>query len=204
MSWLARLADAFHGSHRAFHGFKCMWFTETPWPPVLFSAVVIVVCAAVWIVRKTFWPLVLAGVFLLVGVIAFVVDSQVVTPREQVELKLNETVAAIENGEFERVLANISPVAVDLREDVERSLQYVKFLGPIRLGEVYTTLAAADSRATTKFRATATAQALRQQGTEYGTTYWDVGWQREAGEWKIISATRLDETGRRLSNAERF
>ena len=73
-----------------------MWFTETPWPPILILSVIGVLLFLGWVSqRKTGY---LAGVALCVALcgFVFVLEQQIVTETERVEQRLLDFTAAFQ------------------------------------------------------------------------------------------------------------
>ena len=180
-----------------------MWFTETPWPPILILCVVGVLLFLGWhSQRKTVF---LAGSALCVALcgIVFVVEELIVTERERVEQRLSDFAAAFQRDSMQPGVPNlllggpepaslsfISKRAEDVRRMAGQALALVDISEDVRISDVRTTMTNNNSRAITQFRATATVSAggfnaIRQP------TRWELTWQLENGDWKVIRATRL-------------
>lgn len=181
-----------------------MWFTETPWPPIIGLLVVGVFLFVGWLSqRKTVF---LAGVALCLALcgVVFVVEQQIITERERVEQTLLDFAAVFQQDSMQQGLVNllipgpqpatlsyISAAADNTRRMAEAALNFVDLPEPVRISDVRTTMSNNDSRAVTQFRASAT---VRMGGYSEGVhqpSRWELTWQREKGEWKIVRATRL-------------
>lgn len=192
-----------------------MWFTETPWPPIIGLCVVGVVLFLGWMSQRK--AMFLAGVVLCLALcgIVFVVEQQIVTEREHVEQTLLDFAAAFQQDSMRQGLVNmvvpgpkpaslsfISASAEMTRRMAETALNFVDLPEPVRISDVRTTMSNNDSRAVTQFRASATVRA--GGSAELGVhqpTRWELTWQREKGDWKILRATRLHfMTGDALQN----
>lgn len=191
-----------------------MWFTETPWPPALGLCVVAVLLFLGWMSqRKTVF---LVGVALCVALcgIVFVVEQQIVTERERVEQTLLDFAAAFQRDSMQPGFVNrlplgpdpdslsyISATAVSVRLLARAALDFVDLPEQVRISDVRTTMSNNDSRAITHFRASATIKAGIDGTGVHHPSRWELTWQRENGEWKIIRTTRLNfMTGQPLHN----
>lgn len=183
-----------------------MWFTETPWPPMIGLCVVAVLLFLGWLSQQK--TIFLAGVALclaLCGVVYFV-EQQIITERERVEQQLLDFAVAFQQDSLQQGLVNLivpgkAPVSLDFisasadssRRMAEAALNVVDIPEPVRISDVRTTMSNNDSRAVTQFRATA---AVKMGGgyadAIHQPTRWELTWQREKGDWKIIRATRLN------------
>ncbi len=186
-----------------------MWFTETPWPPIIGISILGVLLflgfLSQW--RTGF----LAGACLCVALcgIVFVVEQLIVTESEVVEQRLLDLVETFQRESREIGLVNalvpgpepqtlnfISPNAREVRGMVVGALRMVDLEDDVRISDVRTTLSNNNSRAVIHFRASAT---VRQFG--HRPTRWELTWQREQNEWRVIGATRLNFlTGKALDN----
>lgn len=191
-----------------------MWFTETPWPPIIGLCVVGVLLFLGWMSQQK--AVFLAGVALCVALcgIVFVVEQQIVTERERVEQRLLDFAVAFQQDSMRQGLVNlvlrgpepdsliyISASANGTRRMAEAALNYVDLTEPVRISDVRTTMSNNDSRAVTQFRASATVRAGGYSDGVHYPTRWELTWQREKGDWKILRATRLHfNTGEALQN----
>lgn len=183
---------------------KTMWFTETPWPPIIGLCVVGVLLFLGWLSqRKTAF---LAGVALCLALcgIVFIVEQQIVTERERVEQRLLDFAAAFQQDSMRQGLGNvvvpgpesaslsfISASAEGTRRMAEIALNFVDIPEPVRISDVRTTMSNNNSRAVTQFRASATVRVGSQTDGVHQPTRWELTWQREKEDWKILRATRL-------------
>lgn len=189
-----------------------MWFTETPWPPILILCVLSVLLFLGWMSqRKTGY---LAGVALCVALcgLVFVVEQQIVTETERVEQRLLDFTAAFQRDSLQRGLLNAvvggGPELESLKfvhgDEVRRlathALDLVDIQDDVRISDIRTRMTNKDSRAITQFRATASVtvsgyNAVRQPSR------WELTWGKEDGEWKVLRATRLNfMSGQPLDN----
>ena len=189
-----------------------MWFTETPWPPILIFCVFGVLLFLGWVSqRKTGY---LAGVALCLALcgLVFVVEQQIVTETERVEQRLLDFTAAFQRDSLQRGLLNAviggGPELESLKflqgDEVRRlathALDLVDIQDDVRISDIRTKMSNKDSRAITQFRASASVtvsgfNAVRQPSR------WELTWGKEDGEWKVLRATRLNfMSGQPLDN----
>ncbi|MFM9960314.1 MAG: hypothetical protein ACKV2Q_03715 [Planctomycetaceae bacterium] len=181
-----------------------MWFTETPWPPILVLSVIGVLLLLGWLSqRKTGY---LAGLALCVALcgFVFVVEQQIVTESERVEQRLEDFAAAFQRDSLKRGVLNaivgggpepesmkfLMKDADEVRRMAEQALNMVDIQDDVRISDVHTKLTNNSSRAITQFRASASVtfggyNAARQPSR------WELTWGKEDDEWKVLRATRL-------------
>ena len=191
-----------------------MWFTETPWPPIIGLCVVGVLLFLGWVSQRN--KVFLAGVAICVALcgIVFVVEQQIVTERERVEQTLLDFATTFQEDSMRQGFANlvipgpepaslsfISASAEGTRRMASAALNFVDIPEPVRISDVRTTMSNNDSRAVTQFRASATVRAGGYPDGVHQPTRWELTWQRENEEWKILRATRLNfMSGEALQN----
>lgn len=192
-----------------------MWFTETPWPPIIGLCVVGVLLFLGWMSQRKVMFLVGVALCLALCGIVLVVERQIVTERERVEQALRDFAVAFQQDSMRQGLVNmvlpgpepdslsfISTAAEGTRRMAETALNIVDLPEPVRISDVRTTMSNNDSRAVTQFRASATVRAGGSADVGvHQPTRWELTWQREKGDWKILRATRLNfMTGVELHN----
>jgi hypothetical protein len=180
-----------------------MWFTETPWPPILILSVFGVLLFLGWMSqRKTGF---LAGVALCVALsgIVFVVERQIVTEQEKVEQRLLDFTAAFQRDSLKRGVLNAvvggGPELESLKfiqgDEVHKlataALDLVDIQDDVRISDVRTRMTNQDSRAITQFRASATITVSGYNAARHPSR-WELTWVKEGGEWKVLRATRLN------------
>ena len=69
----------------------------------------------------------------------------------------------------------------------------VQIEGPIRISDLSIDMSSTESRAVATFRASATAKF--QGHSDRGHTRWELTWQREGNDWKVIRVRRLKFIG---------
>ena len=180
-----------------------MWFTETPWPPILILSVIGVLLFLGWVSqRKTGY---LAGVALCVALcgLVFVVEQQIVTETERVEQRLLDFTAAFQRDSLQRGLLNAvvggGPELESLKfvhgDEVRRmatqAFDLVDIQDDVRISDIRTKMTNKDSRAITQFRASASVTVAGYNAVRQPSR-WELTWGKEDGEWKVLRATRLN------------
>jgi hypothetical protein len=196
---------------------RTMWFTETPWPPIVVCTVLGTLSLIAWRAHRR--PRYLMGVplCLVLSIAIYGLEKVIVTEREHVEIELRNLVDAfIEECETPRdvwqrigmaagagpeskTLSYISPKAEEVRRQAIGALMFVSRIEYLRITDVSTAMKASNSRAIMHFRANAGVQVPNLYEGHHASR-WELTWQREAGEWKVIRAQRLDPiTGQEIS-----
>lgn len=182
-----------------------MWFTETPWPPIILLIVIGVLLFLGWMSQRQ--TIFLAGVALCLALcgIVFIAEQQIITERERVEQQLLDFAAAFQRDSMQQGVANLlipgpepeslrylSASATGTRGLAIAAMNVVDLPDPVRISDVRTTLSNNDSRAITHFRASANVRTAGNTEAFHHPTRWELTWQREQGEWRILRATRLN------------
>ena len=181
-----------------------MWFTETPWPPILVCIVLCVVLVVSWYSTQRESVLLGVPVLLVLSGVIYFVEHRIVTERERVEESVVQFVTTFreESGIFnagERLFGNavpktlefISPSAVDVKQRVEVALALVNVKDDLRITDLNVEMKSANSRAVAHFRANATVSAAVGD-LGHQPSRWQVTWQRESDNWKVVKVDRLN------------
>ncbi|REJ79674.1 MAG: hypothetical protein DWQ34_19615 [Planctomycetota bacterium] len=169
-----------------------MWFTETPWPPIFILAVIAACLAAAF--SATQRSVYLAGILVLalLGGGIYFIEKQIVTERERVEAAIYGVADAFQRRDVAETVGYISQNAVLLRLLVLSKLREVQVREDLRITDVSIETSNQDSRATSHFRANGTFAVAGYGDVGHQPTRWEVDWQKEGGEWRIINVRRLD------------
>jgi ketosteroid isomerase-like protein len=170
-----------------------MWFTETSWPPLLFCLVLSAGLFARWTLTKRGSLLALSAAFLLIAGAVVAVERLIVTQSERVEEAIYGLAKAFQAGDIGGCADFFSPQDPADRELVRQAAGMVKIEGPIRISDLSVTMSSAESRAVAVFRASADASFNGHH--DRARTRWELTWQREGDEWKIIRVRRLSFLG---------
>lgn len=170
-----------------------MWFTETPWPPIVACSVVAALFLGLWFSNQRGLNFAIFVGALLACVGIYVVEGMIVTDSEVVEQAVYDLADAVEREDLEGALAHLSPNATAERALVTGGLQMVEIDGNLRISDLQVEMMGENSRARSHFRANGT---IRYQGQmHYTPTRWMLNWQREGGEWRVTGIERLSPTG---------
>lgn len=169
-----------------------MWFTENPWPGV----VIFLVLGGWFLVRALqtglakHWAL--AGVCAVAAIGVYVVEDWIVTPAEEIEARVGELLQACKAGEVLPVISFISDSNRNLQVMVGTGMALAKIHDDVRLTDMHVRMVANNTRGISHFRANGTISVNQQAISTHVSTRWEVTWQKEADEWKIVSIKRLN------------
>src|SRR5579863_9661914 len=167
-----------------------IWFTETPWPPIIILAIAAIVCLAAWASQKRgFW--LVGGVLAVAAIVAvYFIERSIVTEAERVEQSVHSLAAAVQRKDREAALAFFSVQAPELRNQIQQGLSLVEFPNGIDIKDVQVRTSNEETRAVSHFRANGTVS-VSGVASRHVATRWSVTWQREGTQWKIIEVQRL-------------
>jgi hypothetical protein len=167
-----------------------MWFTETPWPPIVIFAVAGACCAAAWINRRQAVYLAAIAALVVAGVVTHAVEARIVTERERVEWAIHDLADAFRAKDADRMLEHISANALQWRHVAYGAMNLVTVEDDVTITDLSIEMRNQNSRATAWFRANGTFSVGDFRG--HRPTRWEVVWQLEGGRWRIIGVERLD------------
>ena len=167
------------------------WFTETPWPPIFILAIAAVACLAAWASQKRgFW--LMAGLLAVVAAVAvFLIERSVVTEAERVEQSVHALAAAFQRKDRDGTLSFFSQQGPELRTQVAQALDWVDMPNGIDIKDTQVRTSNENTRAVSHFRANGVVS-FRGLGSSYAPSRWEVTWQKEGAQWKIIDVQRLN------------
>lgn len=99
---------------------------ENPVPIFSVGAVLATFFGMVFLARRSLLPLVGLGAVVLFTSLLLITEMLIVTPREQVEVAIDDILDAIESNDVNGVLAMVDPSATQVRSDVETLMPMVK------------------------------------------------------------------------------
>ncbi len=167
------------------------WFTETPWPPIIILAIAAGACLAAWASQKRGLWLV-TGLLAVVAIFAvYIFERSIVTEAERVEMSIRSLAAAFQRKDRDATLSFFSLQAPELRTQAEQGLSMVSFPNGIDIKDTRVTTSNEDTRAVAYFRANGTAN-ISGMTSLHVATRWQVTWQKEGKDWKIIAVQRLN------------
>jgi hypothetical protein len=146
---------------------------------------------AVWSSQKRGVWLVGAATAMFAAVGVFFVAEAIVTEAERVEMKVHAVTEAFERKDRDGTLAFFSVQSPELRGTVVQALEWVDLPNGVDIKDMSVRLSNENTRAVARFRANGTVS-FKQQGGGHAASRWEVTWQKEAGDWKIIAVDRLD------------
>ena len=168
-----------------------MWFTETPWPPILaISVLAALLIAAAYSKQRSIYLLGVAALVLISGAI-YVVERLIVTESEKVEASVYGITSAFQRADLEGTLEFFSPEDSEDRALVETALNMVTVEDDLRITDVQITMSAEETLAVSHFRANATVHAKGYGNISRHPSRWELTWRREQGEWRVVRVQRL-------------
>jgi hypothetical protein len=176
--------------------------TENPWPAMIVLLCVAIVCLVQWTAKRRRIDLILAASCLLLGIGCYALDVFVETPREKIMQNIYDLTSAFQAQDVDKTISYFSPQAPE-RIVIQSMLSKVKVHNDLRVTDLSVTFKAANSLAISHFRANASVSATIGTLTTdipYQPSRWELDWQREAGEWKIVKVHRLNPvTGKEIA-----
>ena len=163
------------------------------WPLFFICLVLSAALFGQWFVQQRRRPLVLSLVFLAAAGGIFLADWLIITETKRVQAGIYALAKAFQAGNVDQCMAFFSPQDQADRELVGRAAGMVQIEGPIRISDLSVGMSSTESRAIATFRASATAKF--QGHSDRGYTRWELTWQREGNDWKIVRVRRLKFIG---------
>jgi ketosteroid isomerase-like protein len=170
-----------------------MWFTETPWPPVILLGAMGFLCGLVWGSTQRGKYLVVGLGCIAAAVVVWFVERQIVTEAEVIEQNVHDLVAAFHRNDLEATVSFFSEQAALLRTMVAGGVAMADIADDYRITDMDVRTMAQDSMGESWFRANVTATVPVHHVANYRLpTRWRLLWRKEGGEWKIIEVHRYD------------
>jgi hypothetical protein len=181
-----------------------MWFTETPWPPIVILSVLAAILVGVWYPERRGWPLVLVGVLAVLGVGTYFLERVIVTDAERIETSVLEMVEACKRDDVEGTLDFISPQAVRLQAEIAFAMGLADVEEDVHVSDLSVDMVAGRTQAVSHFRANGTINvpSIGHRGPH--PSRWELTWQKTGSDWKVIQIRRLNVIdGREMKITER-
>ena len=169
-----------------------MWFTEDPRAPVVICAIIAALAFVSWLRGQYTRDLWIIGLMLVAAAACVVVDLVVETDAERVASLLDDMADAVERNDIEGTLGFISQQAQDIRLRVEAGMALVQVEGRVRVTDTEFVVRSRGSQIASHFRANGTVAVREHDGQGPARTRWEMTWQKEAGDWKIVHVQRLN------------
>ena len=120
----------------------------------------------------------------------YFVEQSIVTDTELVEAAVLDLALTFERGETEEMLSFLSANETLLRIKIGTALRLITVENDLRITDLNVTTMAQNSRAKSRFRVNGTFRL--PVGTSNRPTRWELTWQQEAGDWKVLKVARLN------------
>jgi hypothetical protein len=167
------------------------WLTENPWPPIFILAIAACVMVAVWTSQKRGAWLVGALTAVIAAAAVFFIEKAIITEGERIEKHVRDLVEAFVRGDRERVVSYFSAKAPELRALALRGLDLVEFPSGIDVKDMSVRVSNENTRAVSLFRANGVVSIKGLGGQGHMPSRWQVTWQKEGSDWKIVEVVRL-------------
>lgn len=168
------------------------WFTEAAWPPIIVLATAAGAGIVLFFSSQRIKYLAAVLPFVILTPVIYIVEQRIVTERERVEAAILEVVAAFERNDQPQVLKHFSANRLALRANVMLGMSIAQATGSIRVTDVSVALQNEESRAVTHLRANGPVRARDYGDVGHRPSRWELTWQKEGGNWRIVDLQRLD------------
>ncbi|MEX0587121.1 MAG: hypothetical protein WD176_10780 [Pirellulales bacterium] len=168
------------------------WFTELSWPPIMVLATGAVAGIAMFFGTQRVKYLAAVLPFVLIGPVIYIVEQRIVTERERVEAAIFAVTSAFERHDESETMKHISAQDGLLQLAVAKGLDEVELTGTLSVTDVAVTMRNQDSRAVSHFRANGPISVKGAGHVGHVASRWELTWQKEGGDWRIINVQRLD------------
>ena len=167
-----------------------MWFVENPWPPLFIGTFIGIVLLVSWASSGEKKKLVYGLLALVIAGSAFAIDALVVTDPERVESLVRELVQDVEQGNVDATLGYFSADANEMKSKIELAMNLVD-VNNVRVTD--TSVKINDKgQAVVHFRANGSATLKRTSMGGHRPTRWEITWEKEGADWKIVTVQRLN------------
>jgi len=163
---------------------------DNPWPVLIVLLCVAIGFGLQWYGSKKNSALAVMLLSLGLGIGCYAWSQSVETPTKVITARLHEMTAAFQNQDVAKTKSYFSQQAA-LPVELDTVISMVRVHGEIRLSDISVILKQQNSLATCHFRANGTFSPATGGAQQYLPTRWELDWQREGNEWKIIAVRRL-------------
>lgn len=176
------------------------WFTETAWPPIMILATAAGAGVALFFTTQRVKYLAALLPLIVLGPVIYAYEQRITTERERVEESIFGVTSAFERQDRPEVLKYIGGQEIVMRKIAEWALDTVKPEGPLNVTDVSVAMHNNDSRATSHLRVNGAISVMGMGDVGHRASRWELTWQKEGGEWRIIDIQRLDPiSGERMN-----
>lgn len=168
------------------------------WPLFFLCLILGTALSVQWVLQRGRRQIIAAAVFLLAALAILLADHFIITQTKRVEANIYALAKAVEAANVDRCLSFFSQSDTPDRQLVQQAVGMVQIQGAIHITDLSIKMSSAESRAVSTFRATA--DVTYQNQTNRFPTRWELTWQREGNEWKVIRLRRLQLMGDQETN----
>jgi hypothetical protein len=169
-----------------------MWLTDSAWPAMTILCGLAVASAWWWMRTRKISALIVTLLCVMGIPGSYIAERLVITDRERIEAAVHEMAAAFERRQINDLLRYISPRQQALIDLVEWGFETVTKVDSLHITDVAVETFADGSRARSHFRANGRFHAEGFGDVGHKATRWELTWQREGDQWKIVDIRRLN------------
>lgn len=168
------------------------WFTETAWPPIMLLATAGGAGVALFYTTQRVKYLLALIPLILLGPVIYAYERRTVTERERVEQSVFEVTSAFQRQDRPEVLRYIGRQEATLQRVATWAMDTIQPDGPLNVTDVSVAMHNNDSRAASHLRVNGQISVIGMGKVGHCSSRWELTWQKEGGEWRIIGIQRLD------------
>jgi len=168
------------------------WFTESAWPPIMILATAAGAGVALFFTTQRVKYLAALLPLMIFGPVIYAYEQRTVTERERVETAVYDVVAAFQREDRPGTLAYFSASDRQLRGRCTWAMDFVQPNGDLSVTDVSISMGNRNNRAVARFRVTGPIKIMSIGDVGTRASRWELTWQKEGGEWRIIGLQRLD------------
>lgn len=168
------------------------------WPLFFLFLILGAALLAQWLLQRGRRQIIAASIFLSAAAAVVIADHFIITETKRVQANIYDLAKAVQAANVERCLTFFSENDKPDRQLVSQAASMVEIQGPIHISDLSVNMSSTESRAVSTFRATADVKYQNQ--TNRYPTRWELTWQREGNDWKIIRLRRLQLIGDQETN----
>jgi len=172
-----------------------MWYQENPWPIAGCGIGIALLSVLFWSSSRRRVGLVGVVLGVLIGATGFALDEWSVTPREKLTNDVRQLCLAFKARDLDRTLSYISKRAPEVEQKARLGIEVVEVGADLTVRDVDVELLSGGTRARTRFSANATVSLRPRQSFGRQPSLWEVTWEREGEDFRIIKVVRLDPVG---------
>lgn len=164
------------------------YLADNPWPLVLAFAATAIVAFLIGGSRGR----ATAGVALLLAIAVYLLEQQLISPGEQVEMTVSAMLDDFKERDLDGIIAAIDAAKPEIGGVAKQGLEMVDLSADFHIKNVEVTMDS-DTRATALVRANGSVSLRKGGGTTYHLpNYWRTVWIKQDDQWVLTDYARLN------------